>query len=138
MAELPMSDRIDVVLPDPPAALLDALAAAGSDRDAIAAVVASDPEFLAGWAAMAKQGREPLERYAYARVGYHRGLDALRRNAWGGTGLCRWVHPGNRGLLTCLELLRRAAAEIGEQPEVTRLADFLVQLDPAWDDANVS
>lgn len=138
MPELPRADVTDVVLPAAPEALSTALRNAGEDRDAIGAVIAADPEYLAAWAAMARTGREPVERYAYARVGYHRGLDALRRNAWGGTGLCRWSHPTNRGFLTCLELLRRAAAEIGEQAEVDRIGEFLVQLDPNWDQANVA
>lgn len=136
--ELPQADRVDVVLPPANSDLAAALEAAGSDRDAIAEVLARDPEYLAAWAAIAGTGREPIERYAYARVGYHRGLDALRRNRWGGTGLCRWEHPTNRGFLTCLARLRDAAREIGEQVEVDRIDEFLRTLDPAWDDANVT
>ncbi|MBW3657486.1 MAG: DUF3151 domain-containing protein [Actinobacteria bacterium] len=137
-----MHDRKDVVLPEPPAELrsqLDA-ATARSDEDeqrrAVGELVASAPTFLEGWAELARLGREPIERYAYARVGYHRGLDALRRNGWGGTGLVRWEHPTNRGFLRCVAELHRAAAEIGEQEEVDRLAGFLVELDPDWDDHN--
>jgi hypothetical protein len=78
-----------------------------------------------------------IEAYAYARVGYHRGLDALRGRGWGGTGFVRWSQPSNRPFLTCLVRLRNAAAQIGELPEVQRIDEFLVQLDPDWDDANV-
>lgn len=138
MAELPMANRKDVVLPAAPPDLAQALLEARDDRDALGDVIARDPEYLAAWAALARVGREPVERYAYARVGYHRGLDALRRNGWGGTGYCRWSHPTNRGFLTCLALLGRAAGEIGETAEVARIAEFLVQLDPDWDDANVA
>ena len=31
-------------------------------------------------------GRDEIERYAAYRVGYHRGLDALRANGWRGSG----------------------------------------------------
>lgn len=138
MNQLPQADRVDVVLPPLPDALAAELAAAGDDREAIGDVLRQDPECLGAWAAMASVGRDAIERYACARVGYHRGLDALRRNRWGGTGFCRWEHPSNRGFLTCLALLGRAAAEIGEQDEVERIATFLRDLDPAWSDDNVA
>lgn len=142
MAELPMADRPDVVLPPAPAALdsaLDAALAAAPEerRKRAAAVVADDPTFLAGWAALAELGRDPVERYAYARVGYHRGLDAIRKHGWGGVGTVRWRHDTNRGFLRCLVRLRDAAAEIGEQEEVERISDFLTTLDPDWDDGLV-
>jgi hypothetical protein len=89
------------------------------------------------WAQLAALGEEPIERYAYARVGYHRGLDALRANGWGGTGRVRWSEPTNRPFLACLVRLRAAAAEIGEDAEVTRIDEFLRDLDPDWDDANL-
>ena len=45
------------------------------------------PESSLAWSLLAElawaQGRD-LDSYAYARVGYHRGLDALRRNGWRG------------------------------------------------------
>ena len=43
-----------------------------------------------------------IERYAYYRVGYHRGLDALRANGWRGSGYVRWSEPTNRGFLRAL------------------------------------
>ena len=55
-----------------------------------------------------------MESYAYARVGYHRGLDLLRRNGWKGHGPVPWEHEPNRGFLRCLHALARAAAAIGE------------------------
>ena len=70
--------------------------------------------------------------YAYARVGYHRGLDQLRGEGWRGTGYVRWREPGNRGFLRSLEALRVAAARIGEDDEQERCAQFLRQLDPDW------
>lgn len=140
MAELPMADRPEVVLPQPDAELGEALAqAADADdpRAALADVVTRDPSWPTAWGRLSEQGRDPVERYAYARVGYHRGLDALRRNGWGGNGYVRWQHPSNRGFLTCLVRLREAAREIGEQDEVDRLDQFLRDLDPDWDDAQV-
>jgi hypothetical protein len=139
--DLPMADRKDVVLPEEPMDVRNRLDAATTVEDPderrreVGEVVADSPSFLDGWAELARMGREPIERYAYARVGYHRGLDALRRHGWGGTGLVRWEHPSNRGFLRCVAELRRTADEIGEREEVDRLGGFLLELDPAWDDS---
>ncbi|MEX0831575.1 MAG: DUF3151 family protein [Nitriliruptoraceae bacterium] len=137
MSQLPMSDRHETVLPAPDGDVMRRLdaAAAASDHDrraAIAAVVADHPTLLEGWARLAAAVEDPIERYAYARVGYHRGLDALRAAGWGGRGYVRWAEPDNRGVLTCLARLRDAAAAIGEQAEVERLDAFLLDLDPDW------
>jgi hypothetical protein len=121
-------------LPEPPPSVRHQLAqavAADSPREAIAAVVAADPRLLEGWAALGDHGRDPIERYAFYRVGYHRGLDALRANGWRGSGYVRWSVPGNQGFLRCLAGLGEVAAEIGEQDEAERCALFLAQLDPS-------
>lgn len=118
------------VLPEPPAELATALRDAGTDRSKIAAVAATAPRFLDAWAALGEQAADPIERYAYFRVGYHRGLDTLRASGWRGSGYVRWAAPTNRGFLRCLEGLRAAAAEIGEGDEAERCALFLQQLDP--------
>ena len=141
--DLPMADRHETVLPPEPEDISErltrALAAPEAERkQAIGEVVASRPTLIAGWSELASLGDEPIERYAYARVGYHRGLDALRANGWGGTGRVRWSQPTNRPLLTCIVRLRAAAAEIGEVEEVERLTDFLHDLDPDWDEANTA
>jgi hypothetical protein len=141
--DLPMADRHDTVLPPASEDLTERLLAAEAApederRRAVGEVVASAPTFLAGWASLAALGNEPIERYAYARVGYHRGLDALRGSGWGGTGLVRWSQPTNRPFLTCVVRLRAAAAEIGEVAEVQRLTDFLHDLDPDWDETNIA
>lgn len=99
-------------------------------RDAVAAVVASSPSFLDGWAELADIGRDTIERYAAYRVGYHRGLDALRANGWRGSGYVRWSEPTNRGFLRCLRGLADMAAEIDEVDEAERCRTFLLQLDP--------
>lgn len=142
VSELPVANRPEVVLPAPPPDAAEALAAAlagsAEPRPAIAEVVAAAPTYLDAWAELSRHGRDRVERYAYARVGYHRGLDAIRRNGWGGNGYVRWRHPSNRGFLRCLFRLRAAASEIGEHDEVDRVGAFLVDLDPDWDDAFVA
>src|SRR3974390_3563082 len=55
-------------------------------RAAVAAVAVNDPRCLQAWADLAELATDPIERYAYARVGYHRGLDALRAAGWRGSG----------------------------------------------------
>jgi hypothetical protein len=143
VAELPMADRHETILPPAPSeareALAHALAAdAEARKAAVSAVVADHPSFVEGWAVLATMGVEHIEAYAYARVGYHRGLDALRANGWGGTGRVRWSVASNRPFLTCLFRLRAAARAIGETSEVERISAFLRDLDPDWDDANLA
>ncbi len=123
------------VLPAPDddvrAALDAALALDGEHRrDAVASVVTADPRFLEAWAELGDLGRDPIERYAYYRVGYHRGLDALRASGWRGSGYVRWSAPTNRGFLRSLAGLGAMAAEIGETDEAERITLFLAQLDP--------
>jgi Protein of unknown function (DUF3151) len=127
----------ETVLPAPPADAASALAAAlalpeAERRDAIAVVVSSHPAYLDGWARLSEHARDPVEAYAYARVGYHRGLDTLRGAGWRGSGYVRWSHETNRGFLPSLDRLRASAAEIGETAEEERCALFLRQLDPGW------
>ena len=112
--------------------LTEALGAPAAERrEAVAAVVASAPRFLDGWAALGDLGRDTIERYAAYRVGYHRGLDALRANGWRGSGYVRWSEPTNRGFLRCMRGLADMAAEIGEVDEAERCRTFLLQLDPS-------
>ena len=114
-------------LPDDPAT---ALLARGDDPTAVAA---THPASSAAWAALASDslaGGRPVEAYAYARTGYHRGLDALRRAGWKGQGLIPWAHEPNQGFLRALHTLSQAAAAIGEQDEAARCAKFLADSDP--------
>ena len=113
------------------AALAAALALDGDDRRAaLAAVAARWPRYLDVWAALGDLGRDDIERYAYYRVGYHRGLDTLRANGWRGSGYVRWSEPTNQGFLRALAGLGAMAAAIGEDDEADRIALFLAQLDP--------
>ena len=88
------------------------------------------PTFLEAWAHLGENARDVIEAYSAFRVGYHRGLDKLRKSGWRGTGLVLWEHPENLGFLLSLDGLRKTAAEIGELDEAERCAHFLAQLDP--------
>jgi hypothetical protein len=125
-----MSDHVNL-LGEPPATLLpanagaDELVAAGT---APADIAAKYPAFSLAWALLAESaldGGRPVEAYAYARTGYHRGLDALRRNGWKGHGPVPWSHEPNRGFLRCLAALATAAGQIGEADEEARCWNFL-------------
>jgi hypothetical protein len=125
------------LLGEPPATLLpgdpeaEAALAAGTDP---AEVAAGHPRASAAWAALAgaaiDDGRT-IEAYAYARTGYHRGLDALRRNGWKGYGPVPWSHEPNRGFLRCVMVLARAAEAIGEADEQERCTQLLRDCDPS-------
>lgn len=123
------------VLPDEPVEVRhdvqQALTAGGEEGRALAAaVVAAHPRSLLAWHALGELGRDTVERYAAYRVGYHRGLDALRANGWRGSGYVRWADDNNRGFLGCLRGLGDMAAAIGEADEAERITLFLAQLDP--------
>ena len=126
---------LDVEPPDALRALADALGVAdpSARRDAVSLVVARYPRMLDAWAQVGRLGRDPIERYAAHRVGYHRGLDRLRASGWRGSGFVRWRSEPNRGFLRSLDGLRGAATEIGEADEAERCSTFLHQLDPDWD-----
>src|SRR6185295_8264624 len=114
-------------LPEEPGA---AAIAAGADPRETAA---GHPSSSLAWAVLAEEalaGGRTVEGYAYARTGYHRGLDALRRSGWKGHGPVPWEHEPNRGFLRALDALRRAAALIGEDDEAERCRDFLDDCDP--------
>ncbi|MFJ3816782.1 DUF3151 domain-containing protein [Streptomyces sp. NPDC090056] len=93
-----------------------------------AEVAAKYPTSSLAWARLADdayEGGRVVESYAYARTGYHRGLDALRRNGWKGHGPVPWEHEPNRGFLRALHALARAAGDIGEKGEHERCTAFL-------------
>ncbi|GLY78584.1 DUF3151 domain-containing protein [Actinoallomurus iriomotensis] len=91
-------------------------------------VAARFPDNPAAWAELADRAfanGDVIESYAYARTGYHRGLDQLRRAGWRGHGPIPWQHEPNRGFLRSLHALGRAAAAIGEEEEADRCRTFL-------------
>lgn len=134
---LPLHGVEPTRLDPPPAAAAEGLAAAlrahGEASEALRRVVADHPAFLDGWARLAEgalDAGDPVAAYAFARTGYHRGLDAIRRAGWHGHGPVPWAHEPNRGFLRSVDALRRAAEAIGETPEADRCRDFLLELDP--------
>ena len=107
---------------------------AATDAAALTAVVAAYPDFSAGWAALAEQALaagEPVAAYAYARTGYHRGLDQLRRAGWKGHGPVPWTHAPNQGFLRALAALAKSAQALGETEEYDRCRQFVADSDPA-------
>jgi len=96
-------------------------------------VAAAHPACLAAWAALSDEAMdagETVASYAYARTGYHRGLDQLRRAGWRGNGPIPWEHEPNRGFLQALHALGRAAAALGEDDEAHRCRTFLHDASP--------
>jgi hypothetical protein len=103
-----------------------ALESAGPDG--VKDVAGRFPAYSAAWAALAERALaegDPVAAYAYARTGYHRGLDQLRRAGWRGNGPVPWSHEPNRGFLRSLNLLGRASAAIGDDEEAQRCRQFL-------------
>ncbi len=112
---------------DPAAALLDG----GTPP---AEVAAAHPTSSIAWAVLAEgalAAGQTITGYAFARTGYHRSLDQLRRNGWKGFGPVPWSHVPNQGFLRALAALHRAAVAIGETDEAERTAAFLTDSDPA-------
>src|SRR5918998_1187541 len=120
MTRLPVGEPDQTSIQEPDGSL-EALAAA------------RHPTCLAAWATLGelalRDGR-PVEAYAYFRVGYHRGLDRIRRAGWRGTGQVPWSSEGNRGFLRSVSGLAQAAAAIAEQDEADRCRQFLSDLAP--------
>ena len=123
----------------PPTFLPDDIEAARALTDASdpREAAARFPSYCAAWADLAERAlaSDPVTAYAYARTGYHRGLDQLRRAGWRGNGPIPWEHEPNRGFLRSLHFLGAAAAAIGEDDEVKRIRAFLRDSSPAAADA---
>ncbi|OBH08776.1 hypothetical protein A5696_19470 [Mycobacterium sp. E2699] len=100
-------------------------------------VAAAHPSASVAWATLAEAALASgtvdaaVTAYAYARTGYHRGLDQLRRNGWKGFGPVPYAHEPNRGFLRCVAALAKAADTIGETDEYLRCLDLLDDCDPA-------
>lgn len=119
------------LLGGPPETLLphdEEARAALAAADDPALVAASFPSCCAAWAALAERaldGGDAVTAYAFARTGYHRGLDQLRRSGWKGYGPVPWAHEPNQGFLRALAALARAAEALGEDEEADRCQVFL-------------
>lgn len=76
-------------------------------------LAAANPTSSLLWAILADEayaeGRT-IESYAYARTGYHRGLDALRRNGWRGTGPVPFEHEATAD--SCVRCTRWAVLQV--------------------------
>ncbi|GED99155.1 hypothetical protein nbrc107697_31940 [Gordonia crocea] len=110
-----------------------ATVAAGSPTASIAWAYLAEAELDSIDEAAAQSGEVPpavVAAYAYARTGYHRGLDQLRRHGWKGYGPVPWEHQQNQGFLRCVGALARAARFIGEEDEYLRCLDLLNDCDP--------
>ncbi|PZS10602.1 MAG: DUF3151 domain-containing protein [Acidimicrobiales bacterium] len=111
----------------------EALRKVASETISIVDAAARFPAESVFWAALAERAqddRNVIAAYAYARTGYHRGLDALRANGWKGYGPVPWSHEPNRGFLRCVAALARAAAAINETEEAARCTQLLFDCDP--------
>ena len=133
-----------VVLPPDPADSAQQVAAAlaafqagqgtaSTYRERLNSIAARYPMCLNAWAALGELAlsNDVIAAYAFFRVGYHRGLDRARGSGWRGTQQLRWEDESNRGFLRCLYGLMCAATAIGEAAEVTRIHQFLLELDPS-------
>lgn len=111
---------------------------AGASLESLQALVAANLKDSGAWAALANrllEADEPVQAYACARTGYHRGLDALRGNGWRGTGPVPWEHVPNQGVLRAIGALAVMAHALGEEDEVIRCLNLLHDCDPAATEA---
>lgn len=116
-----------VLLPDDHAVVREGLAA-GEEP---AHLAADHPSSSLAWAVLAEEtldeqgADDAVTAYAYARTGYHRGLDALRRAGWRGQGPVPADHVPNQGFLRAVLALSVAADLIGEDDEAERCRRLL-------------
>jgi len=131
MSQLPITEPDETRISEP-AGSLEALAAAQGIEET-AELAGRYPTCLAAWAELGEAalavGRT-VDAYAYFRVGYHRGLDRVRKAGWRGSGRVLWSHESNRGFLRCLRGLQLAAEALGEGDEAERCLSFLRELAP--------
>ena len=78
---------------------------------------------------VAKRHRAPAFP-AFARTGYHRGLDRLRANGWKGWGPVPFSHEPNQGVLRAIAALALASKAIGDDAEYDRCRQMLSDADP--------
>lgn len=127
---------LDNLLGGPAPTFLPEDPAAGELHRGVSAedVVRSHPASSLVWATLAEAALvegDDLKGYAFARVGYHRGLDALRRSGWKGHGPIPGSHEPNQGFLRCLAALAEASDRIDDFGEAERCRQFLADADPS-------
>ena len=116
------------LLNEPPETLLPPDPAAAVAEQSPDDIARRHPTSSLVWAILAERALDAghdVQAYAYARTGYHRGLDALRRAGWKGFGPVPWEHEPNRGFLRALAALARAAEAIEETAEQERCEQLL-------------
>jgi hypothetical protein len=129
-----MSLQGNLLGPEPTLLPVDPAAAELDGGAEPAKVAAAHPTSSLAWAVLAERALadgETITGYAFARTGYHRGLDQLRRSGWKGFGPVPWSHTPNQGFLRALGALQKAAAAIDETDEAERCRVFLSDSDPA-------
>jgi hypothetical protein len=129
-----MSMQGNLLGPEPTLLPVDPAAAELDGGAEPAQVAAAYPTSSLAWAVLAERALadgETITGYAFARTGYHRGLDQLRRSGWKGFGPVPWSHTPNQGFLRALGALQKAAAAIDETDEAERCRVFLSDSDPA-------
>lgn len=97
-------------------------------------VAADYPDSSLVWAYLAEAALAEklwVNAYAFARVGYHRGIDQLRKSGWKGFGPVPYTHSGNRGFLRSLAALAKASEAIGEESEHLRCLELVHECDPS-------
>lgn len=127
-----LMDVPETRLPEDPAAVeIDT-------RPDLSHIVVRHPASALAWAILSEEALvadHRVQAYAFARTGYHRSLDSLRKNGWKGQGPVPWAHKPNRGFLRSVAALSRAAGAIGETDEQVRCAQFLRDCSPEAADA---
>lgn len=117
----------ETLLPEDPAT---AALAGGSPPEAVAA---DHPASGLAWTALAERALaedRTIDAFAFARTGYHRSLDLLRKSGWRGHGPVPWAHEPNHGFLRSLAALGEASERIGEPEEAHRCREFLRESSP--------
>jgi len=123
------------LLGEPPETLLpvDPGAEALGNGDDPRNVASSHPDSVLAWITLAEAALadgQDLEGYAFARTGYHRSLDLLRRNGWKGHGPVPWSHEPNQGFLRSLAALGEASERLEDVAEAHRCREFLHESSP--------
>lgn len=107
-------------------------ALATADRGSLAAVVSDHPSSPLAWAELAdladSEGNA-IASFAYATVAVDLAEEQLAASGWQPGTAVPWSDEPNRAYLRALDAKRRAAAALGLDTQVSRLADELASAD---------